>query len=69
MVGVVRGRGPRSRRPQHLAAEVGDGRFLVAGPALIALLAAAPSVPARRNPVPGRRSRATHRAAAAHSAR
>ncbi|MFF3215819.1 hypothetical protein ACFYYB_35015 [Streptomyces sp. NPDC002886] len=35
--------------------------ILVAVPALLALLAAAPSAPARRNPFPGRRSRATHR--------
>ncbi|MFD5149157.1 hypothetical protein [Streptomyces sp. NPDC058401] len=37
--------------------------ILVAVPALIALLAAAPSAPARGNPFPGRRSRATHRRA------
>ncbi|MEV6683215.1 hypothetical protein AB0N09_41135 [Streptomyces erythrochromogenes] len=35
--------------------------ILVAVAALIGLLALAPTAPARRNPVPGRRNRATHR--------
>ncbi|WP_405496559.1 hypothetical protein [Streptomyces sp. NBC_00096] len=35
--------------------------ILVAALAVIALLALAPSAPARRNPFPGRRSRADHR--------
>ncbi|MET9853154.1 hypothetical protein ABZY57_09440 [Streptomyces sp. NPDC006450] len=35
--------------------------ILVAVAALVVLLALAPSVPARRNPFPGRRHRATHR--------
>ncbi|EFL12830.1 hypothetical protein [Streptomyces sp. C] len=35
--------------------------ILVAVAALIGLLALAPTAPARRNPVPGRRNRAAHR--------
>ncbi|MFE4258048.1 hypothetical protein [Streptomyces sp. NPDC056883] len=35
--------------------------ILVAVAALVGLLALAPSAPARRNPFPGRRRRATHR--------
>ncbi|MFD3542241.1 hypothetical protein ACFWUQ_22505 [Streptomyces sp. NPDC058662] len=38
--------------------------ILVAVLALIGLLALAPSAPARRNPFPGRRRRASHRRAA-----
>lgn len=39
--------------------------ILVAAAALVGLLALAPSAPARRNPFPGRRRRATHRRTAA----
>ncbi|KOU57022.1 hypothetical protein ABZY83_26280 [Streptomyces virginiae] len=38
--------------------------ILVAAAALVGLLALAPTAPARRNPVPGRRNRATRRRAA-----